>query len=188
MNEKYIWLGAGVLIGAAIGVAGSYGYFKNHFQKIADEEIQSVKEVYSEGSRHHEEIDIPEDDDNLDTSEEVSDNYEQLVEEYAGKEHPTDEIEGPRRIMREEFVENTRHYDQDTVTYYPDENLLVNDLTNEPVDDIDGTVGQELMEMFAESTDDEWYIRNDRTGQDFEVLKSYLSSGFYVPSDGPGEW
>lgn len=46
MNKNIIWLGLGLVVGAAGGVFGSRNYFKKKFKEYADSEIEDMKQYY----------------------------------------------------------------------------------------------------------------------------------------------
>ena len=50
MNNKTVFVLA-FIIGTATGVAGTYNYVKKKYEQIAQEEIDSVKEIFSRKRR-----------------------------------------------------------------------------------------------------------------------------------------
>ena len=54
MNKTTAMVAFGYVAGVAVGAAASALYFKSHYQKIADEEIASVKEAYTAKPDHEE--------------------------------------------------------------------------------------------------------------------------------------
>lgn len=59
-------------------------------------------------------------------------------------------------------------YSTFTLKYYKDGMLL--DDHNEPVDDVDGTIGEDFADHFGEYEEDMVYIRNDALKSDFEIM------------------
>lgn len=84
----------------------------------------------------------------------------------------------PYVITDEEFTDSSSNYQQITLTYYDDDGVLA-DERDLPVDDIRGTVGEDNLTRFGEGSNDSRivYIRNEHMDVDFEVV---LHSGNYA--------
>lgn len=98
----------------------------------------------------------------------------------------------PYVIANEEFYENEPEYEQNTLTYFEGDDVLVDD-KDQPIEDTDRTVGNANLLRFGHGSKDQnvVYIRNDRMQMDFEVLRSrgdYVKEvlGFIEHSDRPG--
>lgn len=152
-------------VGAAIGSAVAWKLLKTKYERIAQEEIDSVKEVFSKKKHELEEKDA----------------YEKLAQAYSGEgicarptknynEEVDDLNDDPRIISPFEFGENGDEYEAVSLTYYAD-GVLADDL-DEPIDDIDSVVGSEALNHFGdnESDPDSVYVRNDRMKCDYEIL------------------
>lgn len=93
-------------------------------------------------------------------------------EQYAEKESPNDDGKrAPYIIDSDEFASNTPYNNQVTMTYFPNQKILIDDITGE-FEDIESSVGQINMNLFADGDDDVVYIRNDNLSIDYEVIKS----------------
>lgn len=97
----------------------------------------------------------------------------------------------PYIISAEEFGVNENDYDQKTLTYFAEDDVLV-DEKDQPIDQIDMVVGEENLTHFGYGSNDNRIvlIRNDRLGMEFEVVKnegsySKLVLGFQHSSDEP---
>ena len=151
--------------GAVIGSAVTWKYAKDKYEKIADEEIASVKEMYAKKKKTEEKP-------AYDPVEDLSDRVKQYGylpnEEEHKKEGGSDVKKKPYIISPDEFGENP---DYETISYilYAD-NVLADELTDEIIDDIEGTVGEESLNHFGEYEDDSVFVRNDELGTDFEIL------------------
>ena len=88
-------------------------------------------------------------------------------EERAEKESPKDDISGPRIISEDEFVDVIPHYDKVTLLYYPETGRLLDELADK--DEFTEVVGQANLDALVESEEEIMYIRNDKTGIDYEV-------------------
>ena len=161
--------------GACVGSAVTWKLVKNKYERIAQEEIDSVKEVFSQREIEHSEpkekiatnmkVEKP----NL--KEYVAKIQEENYAEYSGMTDTKKEVadvEKPYVITRQEFDEFG--YDVISLTYYAD-GVLADD-ADEIIDDIDDIVGVEALTRFGEDPEDpdSVYVRNDRLKCDYEIL------------------
>lgn len=176
--------------GAAIGSAATWYYAKKHYEQIAQEEIDSVKERFAidntklvksyskDDSKPPFEVkeaaDIAREKPSVaeyakKLSKEGYTNYSNSEKEEFDTKSRADEI--PFVIPPEEFGElEDEGYDKTSFTYYAD-GVLADD-NDEIVDDIEGTVGSESLEHFGEYEDDSVFVRNHRLRTDYEILLS----------------
>lgn len=164
------------IFGAAVGSAVTWLYVKNKYEQIAQEEIDSVKEVFSKrepiqgkcgvGERRAHMMDKP------DMAEFVTKikengytNYTDVIEEKESKTET--KKEKPYVIAPEEFGEEDE-YDTISLTYYSDRVLADDD--DKIVEDVEDVVGFGSLESFGEYEDDSVYVRNDRLKCDYEIL------------------
>lgn len=189
--------------GALIGSTLTYLFIKDKYEKIAEDEIQSVKDEYSktyEAKKKISELKEAKSElaDKLFVSykqatneynhpneavrynifkneREIEENVEDDVEEYG--DHPTEGIaEEPYTISPDLFVNDKKYFDKITLEYYEGNDMLVEEMTNEPVD-IDYAIGRESLRMFGEFEKDLVYVRNERIATDYEV---YHYSGSFI--------
>ena len=153
------------VIGAAVGSVVTYKLIKTKYEQIAQEEIDSVKEVYSR--KKSKQI--------IETEEPVdfaNDDYEEyaniLSEEQYVKKGGSDMK--PKIIPPEDFGEN-EDYETISLIYYEDE-VLTDDM-DEPIDDIENTVGLGYDTHFGEYEDDTVYVVNDRLKCYYEICRDY---------------
>lgn len=99
--------------------------------------------------------------------------------------------ESPYVVSKNEFMENEPNYIQHSIVYYAGDDTLV-DERDQPIEEIEGTVGTENLSRFGHGSGDTniVYIRNDRVEADFEVAYSggnYSEEvlGFIQHSDRP---
>lgn len=166
------------VVGAGVGTAISWQFFKNKYKRIADEEIASVKEVFER--RHNIEV-VSTDEIESDSVEEnekedseikteyknLANNYNTITDEINNEEKGGNNMaEGPYVIKPEEF--DTIGYDVVSLTYYADKVLVDED--DNPIEDIDYLVGEDSLDHFGEYEDDSVFVRNDDLKTDFEIL------------------
>lgn len=162
-------------IGVAVGSAVTWRYTKKIYEQRAQEEIDSVKEVFSKKSADKTGANVEEtettqedwsgDEENVDISQ-----YKKILENegYATDDKAFTVESGPYVISPDEFGEFD-DYDQISLTYYADQVLA--DENDEMIQDADNVIGAESLTHFGEYEDDSVYVRNDRLNCDYEILK-----------------
>ena len=164
MNDKIINL-IFFVAGSAIGSLVTWKIIKKKYERIAQEEIESVKRVFSKKNKESENEDTSNKEENKDIIE--------LGNKVIGLEYVesmTDKPFTPYIISPEEFGEND-NYETSSLTFYSDGILADED--DEMVDDVDSLVGFESLNHFDE--DDSVFVRNDRLETDFEILLNTMS-------------
>lgn len=170
------------VLGAAVGSVVTWQYTKKKYEQIAQEEIDSVKEIFSRRESaadveivtpepHTAKIGKPEE--KPDITEYAArlerdgyTNYSNVGAEQKKEEQETMEIK-PYVISPEEFGE-FEDYERISLSYYADQVLADED--DEKVDDVDNVVGLESLTHFGEFEDDSVFVRNDRLKCDYEIL------------------
>lgn len=182
------------LAGAVVGAGSCYIFVKKHYEKVAQEEINSVKEYYHrskqyESSERDEEKDIPKIEEFVsDPPKEKVVNYSEYAARKIGEqlreniekgrneehmvkyEHPTDEDTLPY-IIDDKTVGNVSFYARATLLYYMGNDTLVDEESDEPIDDIQGTIGKDNLEILKSIPETTIYVRNVGYGIDYEVIK-----------------
>lgn len=79
----------------------------------------------------------------------------------------------PYMITQEQFLTNNLEHDQTTVTYYEEDEVLA-DERDSPINDKERTVGVEHLEKFGYGSGDNHiaYVRNESMEMDFEITHS----------------
>lgn len=166
--------------GAAVGSVVTWKLLKTKYERIAQEEIESVKEVFSRKRPIDESTKVEEtEEENVDESgdQEIG-KYEKILHEagytnYSNVEtinKEVDEVEKPYVISPEDFDEFDE-YETSSLTYYADG--VLTDEEDNIVDDPKDIVGDDFADHFGEYEDDSVFIRNDRLKCDYEILKDY---------------
>lgn len=186
------------IAGAAIGSAVTWKYFKTKYERIAQEEIDSVKEVFS---RNHSEKKHPcEEKETEDESETEDDNdireYVDRIKGFGyssgdstikeGKEDGPSMDSKPYVIPPEDFGDKDG-YDCTSLNYYADGVLADDWDTPIKANDIDKLVGRDSLTHFGEYEDDSVFVRNDREKIDFEILRDSRNYYDVVGAAGPSE-
>ena len=182
-------------VGAAIGSAVTWKFVKDKYERIAKEEIESVKEVYSR-KKFEQSIDSLDDiidDDSLATSieeankycEELLNNgYTKVAEINTERRGKTMMNDGPYVISPEEFDE-LDGYQAVSLTYFSDgvvANMWDSKLDN---DEIEEMIGNDFASHFGEYEEDAVFIRNDELRADYEINYDHRNYSDIVPGDYP---
>lgn len=176
---------AAFVFGAAAGSFATWIYAKNKYEAIIQEEIDSVKKVFSdrkpvknefadesdwfERARIAGRLEFP-----LGYAEKIQENgySAHLENEMESSENRNEEEEdvgqGPYVISPDEFGEKD-DYEQISLTYYSDGVLADED--EQIIWDVDEVVGEESLGRFGEYEDDSVFVRNDKLKCDYEILK-----------------
>lgn len=181
MNDalsKFIVFAAGVAIGSAV----TWKLLKDKYARIAQEEIDSVKETLL-GSKPSKEEE-PEEDDEVAPAikraekPDIREYQAQLqglgYTDYAHtnkneikKVVEVKDEDAPFVIPPEEFDENG--YDTRSFTYYAD-NVLV-DEEGIVIENVEELIGTESLDHFGEYEMDSVFVRNNKLKTDFEILR-----------------
>ena len=167
--------------GAAIGSVVTWKLVKTKYEQIANEEIESVKEVFGRGRRAETNpvedaviVDEDDDDEDLDKCEKILDSngyrkYSDSNDEENKGRKERDIMNEPYVIPPETFEEDEDH-DVETLLYYADG--VLTDEHNNPIEDVESLVGEESLTHFGDYPDDPdtVYVRNERTMTDYEIL------------------
>ena len=187
--------------GAAIGSAVTWKLVKVKYEKLADEEIEAVREYYKSCHEENEEDGQENEQENTDTpstdspatNKKTAVNHQKRLEEleqmrdvvasmgYAShsdisKCRGDDDMLEPYVITPEEYEDSD--YTQVSLTYYEGNDVLEEDLGGIIAkDDIDRLVGTDFASHFGENEydSDTVFIRNDALRTDYEICRDYGS-------------
>lgn len=165
------------LIGIAAGSIVTWHGVKKKYETLAQEEIDSVKEVFSK-RRNNDDISETTLSGEDVTSDKVSliETYTDILETngYTNYAKNTDErsesvvkAKIPYVISPEQFGMND-DYAQISLTYYADQ--VLTDEDDEIIEDIEGTIGIDSLNHFGEYEDDSVFVRNEELKCDYEIL------------------
>ena len=176
-------------IGAAIGSFVTWKIVKNKYKQIADEEINSVKEVfarrYSEKmskeklneNTNQTSLTLDETEKNANIQDDIAAYHELLdklhyanidVDSLIAKKGGSTVTDGPFVISPDEFGEDP-NYHTVSLTLYED-GVLTDDY-DDIVVDVDDWVGEDSLTHFGEYEADSVFVRNESMQTDFEILR-----------------
>jgi hypothetical protein len=173
--------------GAAIGSAVTWKIVKDKYEKIVQEELDSIREAFSDTPVDVQE-DVTDDDeseyeqinwDDLEDLDEEEDaesdddmsEYARLLNNYTKKEGGAENMaKEPYVISPYDFGEIDGYRTID-LTYYTDG--ILEDEDGNIVTDADELIGLKALTTFGEYEDDSVFVRNEGLRTDFEILKDY---------------
>lgn len=162
------------ILGATVGSVATWKLLKTKYEKLVQEEIDSVKEVFSRRNAKVEDKKQPEPETEVEVAEE-SENVMREYHEYSSiyskdnkQEEKKEPMARPYVISPSEFAE-FEDYDHVSLTYYADHVLVDED--DDLVEDVDEVVGFESLTCFGDYEDDSVHVRNDRLKCDYEILR-----------------
>lgn len=172
MNDKLssvIIFCGGVFIGGFL----TWDFFKTKYEKIADEEIASVKETFE----HRE----PRPEKNYKVEEALKGNnaYINIIDSNGYRNYSNTSIETEKKggtadmelkhpyVITPEQYEDNVDYTKVSLTWYSDE-VLEDDWGN--VLDPDDVIGRDALTTFGQYEDDSVFVRDDDEQIDYEVL------------------
>lgn len=173
-------------VGAAAGVAATWKFFEEKYARIAQEEIDSVKEVFSKRDRKEVQPEKTEP-----VVEATIENPKELIAinkeasaiiDYSGYSSSQDgkpEEPKPYVIPPEAFGElEEEGYTNVSLTFCSDQ--VVIDDSNDILEDVNDVIGFESLSHFGEYEDDAVYVRNDKLHCDYEILLDQRTSEQYI--------
>ncbi len=179
--------------GAATGAVVTLKLVKDKYAQIAQEEIDSVKEVFSKREKEDSKQEVeteesPDEEGRLLWGEEDLQEAEEVAAScgyfnYSGleKTKPKEDKIEPYVIEPEEYGEKDGY---EAVTLYCFECGTLTNHLNEPVDDVENLVGKDFREHIGDYEDDCVHIRNDELKIDYEILQDmrrYSDLGTTLP-------
>lgn len=183
MNDKLssvIIFCGGVFIGGFL----TWDFFKTKYEKIADEEIASVKETFEHreprpDKNYKVEEELKGNDEYINVSPGVSERIIRIIDSngyrnYSNTAIETDkkggtadmELKQPYVITPEQYEDNV-DYTKVSLTWYNDE-VLEDDWGN--VLDPDDVIGSDALKTFGQYEKDSVFVRDDDEQIDYEVL------------------
>lgn len=170
--------------GAALGSVITWKLVKTKYEKIAQEEIDSVREVYAQRK--------PEDDSSPVEEEEREESDQDLVEECKqwckDLGYTSDDVEDDEHIVEDDAEDDENYGKNDPYVISPEElgdcdypvvtlryfedGVLTNN-RGKIISNVDELIGEDSLTHFGEYEEDSVFVRNDEQGVDYEILMDY---------------
>lgn len=171
------------VLGAAAGSVTSWYLAKKAYERIAQEEIDSVKETFSKLYKRDDST-TQNSEDSSDDEDDEEDSNETEYADIVGREGyinyadievheiPRSDTCEPPYVIPPESFDELEAYDVASLTYYADK--VLTDDTDHVIEDMKALTGfattEELESHFGEHEDDSIFVRNDRLRCDIEIL------------------
>lgn len=198
MNQQYLILGGTALVSAALGAGASYLVLNKRleakYEEIAREDLKDAKAYYKVLYKTGDEYASPVGLANAlevkvqelgyqstatstivvadeKTPIAVYDNVDDS--ENAALDPTMRSADYPYVVTQKEHLENEREYTQITLTYFEEDDVLV-DEGETPIEKTDETVGDANLTRFGLGSNDNnvVYVRNERLEVDFEIVRN----------------
>lgn len=191
MNSVFIFA-----LGGAVGSIVTWKLLKTKYEKLAENEIDSMREYIS---RKEQELikranktqpDASEEEKQVEEEYTEIDELEDRITELGYKDYSNPDTKKKKggASMTEPYVITPEEFsDQDdytvvSLTYYAD-GVLTDDWDN-PIEDVEGMIGSEALGTFGKYEDDSVYVRDDHLKIDYEILSDTRNYADAV-SNGP---
>lgn len=182
-------------VGAAIGSAVTWKIVKTKYDRIVQEEIESIREAFDnnrsddqekEEDCEDEEVDTWEDEnvkqirwEDLEDLDEENDEdesdyaaqYSALTSNYTNEKGGADIVDAEPYVIDPIDFGDVDGYNTVELTYYSDGTLEDEDYN--VITNVDELIGPKALTTFGEYEDDSVYVRNERLSTDFQILKDY---------------
>jgi uncharacterized protein YneF (UPF0154 family) len=180
MNSKVVGVVA-FLTGAAVGVFATWRVLKEQYERRAEEDIQSVREMYARRGYKIDNDKSVEEPTEVDY-EAVKEVNKQLVADLGYdsaiiEKNEENEKKGEPIAMDKPYVidpmdsGNGGEYEIVSLTYYSDGVLV--DESGEPIEDMESMIGVNPLDHFGEYEDDSVFVRDDDLRIDYEILRDF---------------
>lgn len=191
------WAFGGLITGGTLGYLIAKKVMSDKYESIIDIEIAAVKDHYAKEQEKRDKLRMEGD---YATPESAAQKLGVMVDEY-GPDNSQDEVIAQDAIITQQFDDMpdisaldrsddvpfvitfdeynddiSGSYDKVTLTYY-EEDLVLADDNDAPVDDQEGLVGDDSLERFGQWSKDPniVYVRNEDITTDFEIIRKHGS-------------
>lgn len=188
-------------VGAAVGSAVTWKLVKTRYERIVQEEIESVKTAFNDliairpdetdetedtdesdpepqpksmqGQINWSELeDLDEEDEKqYEPTEEDREEYDRLTSAYTNEKGGAGKMERDPYVIAPYDFGEIDGYHMIELTYYADD--ILEDDSYCIVNDRDELIGRKALNTFGEYEDDAVFVRNERLRTDFQILRDY---------------
>lgn len=181
MNNKLMLIFS-FIVGVSVGVISTEKYFKDKYERLADEDFNSRRFNNSKTSESQDETSNNKESYEADIMKSKTilhrEGYVNYNEVSSGNENITEEADKPYVIHPSDFGE-FEDYEKISLVYTSDGVLL--DDNGEIVNELENTVGVDSLNHFGEFEEDSVYVRNDSRKCDYEILAD--EDPYYVETE-----
>ena len=162
--------------GAAVGSAVTWKLVKDKYERLAQEDIQAVRDLYN--SKQQETLDVEPDEEERTEIKEPTPRevYSDVVDElgYGNisseklDEEEDDDVSEPYVISPSEYGE--LDYETESLWYFEGDGVVTT-YFGEVIEDVDGLIGADFADHYGEYEEDSVHVRNDKLKIDYEILR-----------------
>lgn len=180
--KNILWFTTGAIAGAVLGITVYKKMYDESNDAKFDDEIDAIREEVKDDFRKqlekNEVIEKEEDEPVEEDPQPKKRDYSRLSKDlgYGQVSKPEVVVEDAYIISSEQFYEECQEHDKLTITYYAYDTTLA-DEDEAIMHDVTGTVGDEALFNFGYRSDDDnvVYVRNEKLGIDYEVVRTMAS-------------
>lgn len=188
-----------LLVGAGAGCAGTYIFMKDKFDKLIQEETDSVKKYYEEKYSNNND-DIPEKEPEVESEKKVVEerkkpdvavepDYDEIIEKLNYNQYSTkagsSKLASRPYIISEAEWEDDNKYIKKTISYFEEDEVCFDNDNNDVYENVGKDIGNDNLEQLTEEGQDELYVRNEKLGIDFDIIfetgsyENFIENGDY---------
>lgn len=188
------------ICGVGIGAGGMYLCMRDHFRHVVDVEVEEVRKYYdiSEEKVSTEEESVSEAAESVNVTESISKvdekpeaagdeepDYNGIIEKLNYNQYSTTSSklkEKPYIISFEEYNDDIE-YDKRILSYFADDETLVDSITDELIDNVGKVVGFDNLEHINDDPDQNLFVRNEKYGCDYQIVLEAGAYSDYIADD-----
>lgn len=177
MNKQLCFV-FGCVCGVLTGAFATKKFFHDKFERMAQEEIDSVKESFSKLSEKYKQkkktLNTIYGQGSAPTEKPDLDSYAARIQELESQTIDIGHMDEPEVISPDEFGED-EEYEIISLTYYADGVLSDDDERKMGEADVENSIGLDALNHFGEYEEDMVYVRNGRLKTYYEVCRDERS-------------
>lgn len=180
MNKNTLINVAMFMVGAAVGSVATWKLLETKYERLIQEEIDSIKDEYDKFYRDTEEDDLVAESDVVESRSEVPETlanaYAKVLSDtgYAGRnveeKEVDDHVDKPYVITPDEYDELDGYA---TCTLYCYADNVITDEHDNIIENAEELIGEDIASHFGEYEDDSVFVRNDAHKCDYEILRDF---------------
>lgn len=185
-----------LLTGTGIGAAGMYLLMKNKIDKYIQDETESIKAYYEDLYSNRKESENESLEEDADSNElvdkqpetnnkpnvPVEPDYNEIIDKLNYNQFSTKVSNKSNNKAKRPYAIDIDDYNDDqgyvkkVISYFEDDEVLMDDSTQEVLDNVGKDIGYDNLEVINTDGHDEIYVRNDELGIDYMIVSE---SGSY---------
>lgn len=161
--------------GSLVGIFASKAYYKNKYEKIANEEILEIQNAYAKREKRQKEDSEQVEEPEAITPREMAyiSKYKAMEMELAEREAPKDDDDAPTHLISVLEYSTNDEYEKQDLVFYEEDSALVNSDYDGTLIDIDKIIGKYALSHFGDNSyrDDTVYVRDEKNRIDYQIVR-----------------